>query len=123
MLIPLLMIRDIGEAIAFHTEILDFVLAFVSPADNPFYAVLKRNGEELHLNLRPTGSAPGTSSVIVLCDDVDALFRSFVARGLLVPTRTNSPVHLAPLDQSWGTREIYIDDPSGNTMIYQQRHR
>jgi hypothetical protein len=58
---------------------------------------------------------------VVLCEDVDALFASFKARGLVVPVRPESPVHQAPLDQTWGTREVYIDDPSGNTLIFQQR--
>jgi hypothetical protein len=28
------------------------------------------------------------------------------------------PVHLAPLDQTWGTREVYVDDPDGNTLCF-----
>ena len=79
-----------------------------------------REQDELHLNLMSESRGPG-ASVIVTCDDVDALFTSFRARGLLASTRTDSPVHEGPLDQTWGTREVYIDDPSGNTLIFQQR--
>ena len=25
-------------------------------------------------------------------------------------------VHEGPIDQSWGTREVYGDDPDGNTL-------
>ncbi len=121
MLIPLLLVRDLSEAIAFYTRVLDFGLEFISPQDHPFYAGLKRNGEELHLNLVHGGTRVGTSSVIILCDDVDGLFNSFLARGLTIPARPDSPVHAGPIDQTWGSREIYIDDPSGNTMIFQQR--
>lgn len=121
MLIPMLIVRDVPETIAFYTGVLDFKLAFASPREAPFYAVLTRGAGELHLNLTPGQRRFGPSSAIVVCDDVDALFASFVSRGLSIPTRANSPVHERPLDQTWGTREVYIDDPSGNTIIFQQR--
>lgn len=121
MLIPLLIVRDVPEAIAFYTGVLDFELAFTMPEEAPFYAGLTRGADEMHLNLAPDEGRYGHCTAIVLCDDVDALFASFVARGLSVPSRAGSPVHEGPLDQSWGTREVYIDDPSGNTLVFQQR--
>jgi catechol 2,3-dioxygenase-like lactoylglutathione lyase family enzyme len=121
MLIPILIVRDMPETIAFYTGVLDFELALATPPAAPFYAVLIRGADELHLNLTHEQKSFGQSSSIVLCDDVDALCSAFVARGLSLPTRENSPVHDGPLDQTWGTREVYIDDPSGNTIIFQQR--
>jgi catechol 2,3-dioxygenase-like lactoylglutathione lyase family enzyme len=121
MLIPVLIVRDISEAITFLTQLLDFELAFASPEEAPFYAVLTRGSDELHLNLTPAHGRFGGASVIILSDDVDMLLTRFKARGLSLPTRANSPVHEGPVDQSWGTREVYIDDPSGNTLVFQQR--
>ena len=121
MLIPIFAVRDMSEAIAFHTEVLDFRLAFAWPEEAPIYAGLARGAEEMHLSLAPKDHPGGPCSAMVLCDDVDAVFATFRARGLSVPTRPESPVHNGPLDQSWGTREVYIDDPSGNTLIFQQR--
>jgi catechol 2,3-dioxygenase-like lactoylglutathione lyase family enzyme len=121
MLIPALFVREMSEAITFYVEVLDFKLALASPAGAPFYAILTRGSDELHLNVTPQHGRFGPASVIVLCDDVDGLFKSFRARGLSVPTRANSPVHEGPLEQTWGTREVYIDDPSGNTLVFQQR--
>jgi catechol 2,3-dioxygenase-like lactoylglutathione lyase family enzyme len=121
MLIPVLIVRDVPEAIAFYTGVLDFELASATPPEAPFYAILTRGADELHINLTHEQKSFGQTSSIVLCDDVDALFASFVARGLSAPTKQNSPVHDGPLDQTWGTREVYIDDPSGNTIIFQQR--
>jgi catechol 2,3-dioxygenase-like lactoylglutathione lyase family enzyme len=121
MLIPVLIVRDMAEAIAFLTGVLDFQLASTMPPEAPFYAILTRGADELHVNLAHDQKGFGQSSVIIPCNDVDALFASFVARGLSVPTRANSPVHDGPLNQTWGTREVYIDDPSGNTIIFQQR--
>lgn len=121
MMIPVLIVRDMPEAIAFLTEILDFRLGFAAPPAAPFYAVLHRDADELHLNLAHDGTPAGGAAFIIVCDDVDVLFDAFVGRGLAVPTRADSPVHQRPLDQTWGTREVYIDDPSGNTIIFQQR--
>jgi catechol 2,3-dioxygenase-like lactoylglutathione lyase family enzyme len=121
MLVPVLSVRDLPEAVTFLTQVLDFQLAAASPEVATFYAVLTRDQDELHLNLMSQHRGPGRASVIVTCDDVDALFTSFRARGLPAATRANSPVHGGPLDQTWGTREVYIDDPSGNTLIFQQR--
>jgi catechol 2,3-dioxygenase-like lactoylglutathione lyase family enzyme len=121
MLIPILSVRDMAEAVAFHTRVLDFALAFAWPEEAPIYAGLTRGADELHLSLAQAPGQYGHDSAMVLCNDVDAVFATFCARGLSVPTRPESPVHEGPLDQSWGTREVYIDDPSGNTLIFQQR--
>jgi catechol 2,3-dioxygenase-like lactoylglutathione lyase family enzyme len=121
MLIPILVVRDVQEAIRFFTRVLDFALRFSWPETAPFYAGLARGEDELHLNLTPGEGRFGHCSVIVLCDDLDAVFAGFVARGFKPPVRPASPVHEGPLEQTWGTREVYIDDPSGNTLVFQQR--
>jgi catechol 2,3-dioxygenase-like lactoylglutathione lyase family enzyme len=120
-LIPTFVVRDIAEAVAFHTGVLDFQLAFVLNEDAPFYAVMTRGADELHLSLHSGRGPCGHGSAIVVCEDVDGLFAAFRARGLSVPIRPESPVHEGPFDQTWGTREVYIDDPSGNTLCFQQR--
>ena len=121
MLIPILVVRDMAEAIAFYTQVLDFAPGFAWPEDAPIYAGLTRSADELHLALTPGEGRYGHCSAMVLCDDVDTLFAAFRARGLPVSLKRDSPVHAGPLDQSWGRREVYIDDPSGNTLIFQQR--
>jgi catechol 2,3-dioxygenase-like lactoylglutathione lyase family enzyme len=121
MIIPTFVVRDMAEAIAFHTGVLDFQLAFVMNEDDPFFALLTRGADELHLSRHSEGRPFGRSTAVVVCENVDALFAAFVARGLSPPIRPESPVHEGPLDQTWGTREVYIDDPSGNTLCFQQR--
>jgi len=121
MLIPQLVVRDMAEALAFYTEKLDFRFAFAWPEERPIYAGLMRGADEMHLILSPGQGRYGHCGAVVLCEDVDGVFAAFQARGLVFPTRPDSPVHVAPLDQSWGTREFYVDDPCGNTLIFQQR--
>ncbi len=121
MLIPTFGVRDIAEAVRFYTELLDFRVAFVLNENDPFYVILLRGVDELHLSLHGDRDRFSRSSAIVVCDNVDAVFDTFRARGLSVPIRPESPVHEGPVDQTWGTREVYIDDPSGNTLCFQQR--
>ena len=120
MLIPTFGVGDIRRSAAFYTGVLDFELAHLMRPEAPFYAVLTRGDDELHICL-PRRRAAGGMSAIVVCDDVDALFARFKARGLAPPLRSDFPVHRAPLDQTWGTREVYIDDPDANTLCFQQR--
>ena len=51
-----------------------------------------------------------------MTEDIDGLFKRYLARGLK-PAK-QSPVHQGPTDQTWGTREFYVDDPDGNTLVF-----
>jgi catechol 2,3-dioxygenase-like lactoylglutathione lyase family enzyme len=120
-LIPTVKCRAMAEAVAFYTGVLDFELVGTWPgAGDPAFSVLTREGDELHLSSH-IGDGVYGQAVAVLVEDADALFAAFVARGLNASAKPESPVHQAPLDQSWGTREFYVDDPSGNTLRFIQR--
>lgn len=59
-------------------------------------------------------------AVVVTTDDPDGLFRKFRSRGLVTPGNPDAPemVHEGPIDQTWGSREFYVDDPDGNTLRF-----
>jgi hypothetical protein len=50
------------------------------------------------------------------------VFRGLRDRGLKTPGNPDAPqlVHEGPIDQTWGTREFYVDDPDGNTIRFTQ---
>jgi len=52
----------------------------------------------------------------VLVDDVDEVYRKLIARGVDISGK--SGVHRIPIDQTWGMREFYVDDPDGNTVRF-----
>lgn len=54
-------------------------------------------------------------------DDLDREWRALRQRGLRPPRHATSPVHEGPIDQTWGTREFYVDDPDGNTLRFIQQ--
>ncbi|HYD12789.1 MAG TPA: VOC family protein [Allosphingosinicella sp.] len=116
-MVPLFHVADMRTAVDFYTRLLDFTL-WGAP-DDPVVS-LTRHGAELMLTSLPTDQVPRVNAHL-LVDDVDALFARWTGRGLDQSGRTESPVHLGPVDQSWGTREFYVTDPFGNTLRVVQR--
>lgn len=117
-MVPLFRVDEMAEALAFYTSILDFELWGLSPDD--LVASLVRGEAELMLTALPTDQAAQVNALLIV-DDADALWAVWSARGLDQTHLTDSPVHLGPLDQSWGTREFYVTDPFGNTLRIVQR--
>ena len=121
MIVPTVRCRAIGRAVDFYTRVLDFELRGAWPQEgDPAFAVLERQGGELHLSSH-AGDGVFGQAVAVLVDDVDALFARLAARGLSGAHKPQSPVHQAPVEQTWGSREVYADDPDGNTIRFIQR--
>ena len=54
----------------------------------------------------------------VFVDDVDERYATFRARGLDTTLRPESPIHTAPVDQTWGLREFAVTDPDGNGLCF-----
>ena len=81
-----------------------------------------RQGDLLMLSSHAGDGAFG-QAIVVTTDDANALFQRFRARGLETPGNPDAPeeVHEGPIDQSWGTREFYVNDPDGNTLRFTQQ--
>lgn len=119
-IIPTLRCSNMRQSLAFYTDILDFEQ--VDGDDDlrdPSFSVLSRDGCRLFLSSH-RGDGEFGQAVVVTTDNVDALFRKFRERGLRTPGNPNSPVHEGPINQTWGTREFYVDDPDGNTVRFTQ---
>ena len=119
-IIPTVRCRDIQKSVQFYTRVLDFYRVDGRDDSDDFgFAILSRDGDQLFLS---TGSGDGEfgQAIVVTTDDVDALWDTFRSRGLVPPDR-EGPVHQGPTDQTWGTREFYVDDPDGNTLRFTQR--
>ncbi len=113
--IPVLHVSDSQAAEDFYCDMLGFRRDFAYRPDSslpdPCYMGVSRDGVELHLSSFPGDGVPG-GVVNFVIDDVDALHREFIARQLRIDT--------APVDQAWGTREMYVKDPDGNSIRFQQ---
>jgi len=121
-IIPTVRCRSLRQSLAFYTGVLDFTRIDGSDDDaDEGFTVLSRAGDRLFLS---TGAGDGEfgQAIVVMTEDIDTLFEKFLGRGLVRPT-TPGPVHQGPTDQTWGTREFYVDDPDGNTLRFTQSHR
>ena len=117
-IVPVVRCRHMASSLRFYTEVLDFeVRDRLLELDDPSFNVLERGDDLLFLSSH-TGDGEFGQAVVVLVEDVDALHHAFKARGLRTPDNPHSPVHQGPIDQTWGTREFYVDDPDGNTLRF-----
>ena len=118
-IIPIVHCRRMETSIAFYTNVLDFDCVEHGGEGDPSFSVLLRGGSVLLLSSHGGDGTVG-QAIVVLTDNVDALFRRFRARGLKTPGNPDAPaeVHEGPINQSWGTRELYVDDPDGNTLRF-----
>ena len=121
-IIPTVRCRRMEKSLAFYTQVLDFERVDGDDVlSDPSFSVLRREGDSLFLSSHRGDGAFG-QAIAVLVGDVDGVFRKFRTRGLKTPGNPDAPkhVHEGPIDQSWGTREFYVDDPDGNTLRFTQ---
>lgn len=121
-IIPTFRCSNMRDSLHFYTEVLDFErVDGDDELDDPSFSVLARDGGHLFLSSHGGDGAFG-SVIAITTDDVDAVFHSFRKRGLWTPGNPEAPLHVheGPIDQSWGTREFYVEDPDGNTLRFTQ---
>ena len=119
-IIPTVRCSNIQTSIAFYTRILDFeYLEGDGDTSDPCFITLQRESDYLFLSSH-RGDGVFGQAIAVIIGDADSLFKKFLARGLRTPGNPNSPVHEGPTDQTWGTREFYVNDPDGNTLRFVQ---
>ena len=121
-IIPTVRCSNMRASLEFYTRVLDFERTDGDDTlDDPCFNALWRAGDQLYLSSH-RGDGEFGQVIVVPTDNVDAVFRKFRERGLVTPGNPDAPehVHDGPIDQSWGTREFYVDDPDGNTLRFTQ---
>ena len=112
--IPLLHVENPVVAEKFYCDQLGFKKTFTYQPfgeTGPSYLGIMRDGVRIHLSSFPEDGKSGTPIVLVV-DDVDILFKEF--------TTKNVQIDLAPVDQSWGNREMYLKDGDNNSIRFTQ---
>jgi catechol 2,3-dioxygenase-like lactoylglutathione lyase family enzyme len=119
-IVPTVRCSNMRRSVAFYTGVVDFERMNVNdPLDDPAFVALRRGGDFLYLSSH-RGDGEFGQAIAVEVEDVDAVFRDLLRRGLRTPGNPESPVHEGPVDQTWGTREFYVDDSDGNTLRFTQ---
>lgn len=107
--IPILCVSDFRASMAYYTEKLGFRKIWDWGEPKSFGCV-SRDGVELFFCLNGQGR-PGTWLYLNVAD-VDALHEELRGRGAKI-TRP-------PADESWGMRELLVEDPDGHTFRFGQ---
>ncbi|MEP6471754.1 MAG: VOC family protein [Acidobacteriota bacterium] len=111
--IPLLHVSDSAQAEEFYCSRLGFHRQFAFRLDDsradPCYLGLSRDGVSLHLSSFAGDGVPGGVATFIV-DDVDAIHSELAAKDV--------PIALAPTDQTWGNREMYVRDSDGNMLRF-----
>lgn len=117
---PVLGVKDISQSLPFYRR-LGFAPVFVDSQTEPRYAVVQRDGLDLHLQWAdpqqwayPTDRAACRFYV----QDVDAMYEEFAASGAATVETADGSPWARPGDTPWGTREFHLRDPSGNSLQF-----
>jgi catechol 2,3-dioxygenase-like lactoylglutathione lyase family enzyme len=119
-IVPVIKSADLERSLRFYTEVLDFERKWPREKERETangVAHLVRDGAELQIS-RHAGDGVFGSLNRVFVDDVDERYSTFRARGLDTSQRPESPIHTAPVDQTWGLREFAVTDPDGNGLCF-----
>lgn len=115
---PCFIVSDVDRTIAFYRDRLGFETTFREPSDNPFFAILLRDGAQLFVKSEG-GIAPVPNAhrhphlrldAFVYAPDPDALAADFAAHGA---------VFSKPLEDTHdGLRGFEITDPDGYVLFF-----
>lgn len=113
--IPVLHVTSSVAAEEFYCGRLGFTQTFAYRpfgGVDPCYMGLTRDDVELHVS---SFSGDGVAGGVVFLgvEDVDALYKELRSADVVVD--------LEPTDQSWGNREMYVNDPDGNSIRFVHR--
>ena len=119
-IVPVIKTSDLERSVRFYTEVLDFERKWPDYKDEEAVngvAHLVKDGAEIQLS-RHAGDGVFGSLQRVFVNDVDERYQTFRGRGLDTTRRPESPIHTAPVDQTWGLREFAVTDPDGNGLCF-----
>ena len=113
--VPLLHVSNASVAVEFYCTRLGFRLEFSHRPEgveaDPCYMGISRDGVWINLSsFSGDGVAGGVANLMV--DDVDALQAEFGVKAV--------PIDSGPVDQTWGTREMYVKDADRNCLRFIQ---
>jgi catechol 2,3-dioxygenase-like lactoylglutathione lyase family enzyme len=86
---PFFIVRDVMPAVAFYRDLLGFQLEFLGPDDDPFFAIVRRDGAQILMKAVEAEPLPNSKrdpaarwDAFVYAPDPDALAAEFLSRGV-----------------------------------------
>ncbi len=112
---PVLRVRDLGRAVAFYRDRLEFEVVFVY---ENFYAEVARDGCRIHLDCAPPTPRDQAAferdehiDVCIVVADAEILWTGFASKGV--------PFSVPLRDMPYGS-EFYVRDPDGYIIGFVQ---
>lgn len=110
-------VLNMSESISWYAKVLGMDLAYLhnDPFDDPEgnYAILRRDGAEVHLildeppRMHPWSTA-GNGYLFLLVRDIDAVFEQVKSIGTEISREIRK--------EDWGAKAFLLTDPSGNLI-------
>ncbi len=107
---PVIPAMDVDQSLRFYTALLGFTEVFRSGTP-PDYAGLVRGETTLHIFACPDRKIGEWTMFRVRVDDVDALYVTADAAGIVHPSGALAP-------RPWGSREFTVVDPAGVCVTF-----
>jgi catechol 2,3-dioxygenase-like lactoylglutathione lyase family enzyme len=116
---PFFIVRDVAPAIAFYRDRLGFDVTFSAPEDEPYFAILDRDGvrimikailPEVHPSPNPRRHPWARWDAFVHVPDPDGLADEFTSRGVIL--------HEALADTEDGLRGFEVEDVDGYVLFF-----
>jgi catechol 2,3-dioxygenase-like lactoylglutathione lyase family enzyme len=114
---PFFIVRDVTTALAFYSEKLGFEAVFKEPADDPFFAIVQRDGAMIFLKAVNEAPLPNHKrtpdarwDAYVGTPDPDKLAAEFISRGAVFTS--------ALQDTHDGLRGFELEDADGYILFF-----
>lgn len=111
---PVLPVQDVTTALYFYVEKLGFEIAFADDDKNPFYAGVKRDNIEIHLQWHDAKEwevAVDRPMLRFVIQNIEALFEEYKDKDVF---HKQTSLKETP----WGTREFAFYDPYKNGLTF-----
>ena len=117
-LFPMLSVADLPASLRFYGDLLGGSIAYRFPEDEPVFVTLAIGDSEIGIGevsespVHGQPQRPASGHRIELCvyvEDVDDTVAEARAAG--------APVRLEPVEQPWGERIAFVEDPDGNLVM------
>ena len=113
---PQFVVADVVRAAKHYRDALGFTIADYF-GDPPVFAIVSRDGVEIHLGKRDTGSIVPNRSLrgdgldaYIWVEDLDTLAHELQARGATILE--------GPVTRSYGMRELIVEDDNGYRLAF-----
>ena len=116
---PFFIVKTLAEAVDFYNQQLGFATDLLGPAEDPFFAIVRRDaarvllkeiGPDIHPVPNHTRHEWARWDALIMSSDPDALFSEYQARGV--------PFHETLGDTGDGLRAFEVKDSDGYVLCF-----